>query len=154
MRILSPESPRWKADKERQACQFCGVKFTLLIRRHHCRCCGDVQTTDIFCSYCTSHTVKANNGTEHRNRTVGFFRYKREIFLLPWDPLCFLLQHNIQLEQHRNFSSFSSSIDVTLISFKLEQQQSFIGLSSFSNLLIFNAHLFNSKLSTKSLLGK
>ncbi|VDN59096.1 unnamed protein product [Dracunculus medinensis] len=31
---------------------LCCAKFTLILRRHHCRCCGRV-----LCAYCTSHKV-------------------------------------------------------------------------------------------------
>ena len=41
----------WLPDKEASGCMddSCGVPFTLLNRRHHCRCCGD-----IFCNRCVS----------------------------------------------------------------------------------------------------
>lgn len=35
-------------DKERPQCVDCGISFTVLIRRHHCRVCGEV-----FCKNCS-----------------------------------------------------------------------------------------------------
>lgn len=40
------------ADKLRLNCPTCGVLFTLGVRRHHCRLCGDV-----FCHNCSSNRV-------------------------------------------------------------------------------------------------
>eukprot|EP00808_Paulinella_micropora_P021873 g71723.t1 len=38
---------RWAKDASTRNCSKCEVKFTLLLRRHHCRACGK-----IFCSLC------------------------------------------------------------------------------------------------------
>ncbi|KNC54766.1 uncharacterized protein AMSG_01617 [Thecamonas trahens ATCC 50062] len=40
---------RWVPDEERTHCADCGKKFSLLVRRHHCRRCGD-----IFCKQCAN----------------------------------------------------------------------------------------------------
>lgn len=37
----------WIDDKDRRTCSLCDVKFTMFVRRHHCRICGE-----IFCSKC------------------------------------------------------------------------------------------------------
>lgn len=34
------QSPKWFPDEEAAECMLCGVPFTLLNRRHHCRRCG------------------------------------------------------------------------------------------------------------------
>ena len=39
----------WQPDKDVQQCLNCQRKFTIFLRRHHCRCCGGV-----FCGYCVS----------------------------------------------------------------------------------------------------
>ena len=39
----------WKADTSTNNCHHCQVAFTLFLRRHHCRLCGD-----IFCGKCTA----------------------------------------------------------------------------------------------------
>ena len=47
-----PEKPRpgrWMDDGESSICCGCGSPFTLLRRRHHCRCCGR-----LFCDACSS----------------------------------------------------------------------------------------------------
>jgi len=50
--IVAPEPPQlleqsWAKDEKRSFCMNCGQSFTLMRRRHHCRCCGE-----IFCSDC------------------------------------------------------------------------------------------------------
>ncbi|RDB29151.1 1-phosphatidylinositol-3-phosphate 5-kinase FAB1B [Hypsizygus marmoreus] len=51
--ILLPEH-LWKPDSAATRCDnlYCGTKFSMRKRRHHCRKCGD-----IFCAACTSHTT-------------------------------------------------------------------------------------------------
>ncbi|KNE55848.1 hypothetical protein AMAG_01717 [Allomyces macrogynus ATCC 38327] len=44
-----PTRAHWRPDSEVSNCVACGVAFTLLERRHHCRKCGDV-----FCHACTA----------------------------------------------------------------------------------------------------
>ena len=74
----------WLPDKDASACMddSCGVPFTLLNRRHHCRCCGD-----IFCNRCVSvrlmldartavPTARVEHGVEGR---VCFRCYERAI---------------------------------------------------------------------------
>ena len=46
-----PKARAWVRDSERSGCVECGTKFTLFVRRHHCRRCGD-----IFCNECSSYT--------------------------------------------------------------------------------------------------
>ncbi|SCU96491.1 LAFA_0G06590g1_1 [Lachancea sp. 'fantastica'] len=38
----------WQADDLMQNCLHCHTKFTFLVRKHHCRCCGG-----IFCASCS-----------------------------------------------------------------------------------------------------
>eukprot|EP00794_Sanderia_malayensis_P007788 gene7788-8633_t len=35
-------APKWVPDKDSRSCMNCGVKFTVVRRRHHCRACGKV----------------------------------------------------------------------------------------------------------------
>eukprot|EP01119_Soliformovum_irregulare_P012791 TRINITY_DN333_c5_g1_i1.p1 TRINITY_DN333_c5_g1~~TRINITY_DN333_c5_g1_i1.p1 ORF type:complete len:406 (+),score=104.91 TRINITY_DN333_c5_g1_i1:90-1220(+) len=44
--------PRWMKDTESAKCIGCNSQFSTFVRRHHCRCCGD-----LFCSSCTSRVV-------------------------------------------------------------------------------------------------
>ncbi len=44
----------WMPDKACKDCSDCGVKFSLFIRRHHCRICGR-----IYCNNCCSLTIPA-----------------------------------------------------------------------------------------------
>jgi FYVE zinc finger len=46
---------RWTPDELSAACGYCGVEFTMLKRRHHCRCCGHV-----FCDDCSDHKVDSS----------------------------------------------------------------------------------------------
>ena len=45
-------SSLWKPDASTHKCTACVKKFSLLTRKHHCRCCGD-----IFCNPCSSNFV-------------------------------------------------------------------------------------------------
>ena len=42
--------PIWVPDRRVTMCQNCTVEFTVLIRRHHCRACGQV-----VCSTCSAN---------------------------------------------------------------------------------------------------
>lgn len=44
--------PVWIADEETMLCMLCCAKFTVFLRRHHCRCCGRV-----LCGPCSSQKV-------------------------------------------------------------------------------------------------
>uniref|UniRef100_A0A0N5B3S2 FYVE-type domain-containing protein n=1 Tax=Strongyloides papillosus TaxID=174720 RepID=A0A0N5B3S2_STREA len=41
-RLLGKIEPVWIDDKEADSCMLCNTKFSLLLRRHHCRSCGRV----------------------------------------------------------------------------------------------------------------
>lgn len=43
---------KWQSDKDVSQCMNCHKGFSFFLRRHHCRCCGN-----IFCDDCTSHFV-------------------------------------------------------------------------------------------------
>jgi hypothetical protein len=53
--IMSRIPSIWIPDDQVKQCYKCGIKFTYLFRRHHCRSCGR-----IFCSTCTSSTIYTN----------------------------------------------------------------------------------------------
>ena len=42
----------WVPDEERTSCLTCGEAFTLFLRKHHCRKCGE-----IFCHKCSSRRI-------------------------------------------------------------------------------------------------
>lgn len=48
-RQLGKKKPIWIDDKETLSCMLCCIKFTVFVRRHHCRCCGRV-----LCARCTT----------------------------------------------------------------------------------------------------
>eukprot|EP01062_Namystynia_karyoxenos_P077412 TRINITY_DN7791_c0_g1_i2.p1 TRINITY_DN7791_c0_g1~~TRINITY_DN7791_c0_g1_i2.p1 ORF type:complete len:1598 (+),score=403.75 TRINITY_DN7791_c0_g1_i2:83-4876(+) len=54
----------WVRDRDALSCRRCGVKFSTLTRRHHCRRCGQV-----FCDNCSSHRVSL--GPLKNQRTCG-----------------------------------------------------------------------------------
>ncbi|VDM39136.1 unnamed protein product [Toxocara canis] len=47
---LGKVKPVWIADSETASCMLCCAKFTLILRRHHCRSCGRV-----LCGQCTAY---------------------------------------------------------------------------------------------------
>lgn len=38
---ISEVGPKWMEDKTAEFCESCGFQFNFLIRRHHCRHCGN-----------------------------------------------------------------------------------------------------------------
>ena len=65
--MLSPSGVVSKKDWDPNAkvCQVCNKKFTLRIRRHHCRACGKC-----VCDECSPKTVVSSFGPEFRGRAV------------------------------------------------------------------------------------
>lgn len=52
--------PKWQQDQASEICPLCNQKFTILVRRHHCRLCGT-----LACGTCASEkVVVASWGTE------------------------------------------------------------------------------------------
>ena len=47
---LGDSAPVWIPDQRVSMCQLCGVQFSLVVRRHHCRACGKV-----VCSACSNN---------------------------------------------------------------------------------------------------
>ena len=41
-------APEWVPDKDAKACMNCGLKFTVVKRRHHCRACGKVSEYFVY----------------------------------------------------------------------------------------------------------
>jgi len=48
--FLGEVAPVWVPDRRVTMCQKCAVEFTVLVRRHHCRACGQV-----VCSTCSAN---------------------------------------------------------------------------------------------------
>ena len=63
--VLSPDrrvASRWVPDESATMCTGCGAHFSVLLRRHHCRSCGEV-----FCAACTAFRSRgADTGRSHR----------------------------------------------------------------------------------------
>jgi hypothetical protein len=53
--------PIWIPDVEAPKCMSCGVNFTVVKRRHHCRNCGKV-----FCARCSSNSVPLPKFGHHK----------------------------------------------------------------------------------------
>eukprot|EP01119_Soliformovum_irregulare_P012907 TRINITY_DN3387_c0_g1_i1.p1 TRINITY_DN3387_c0_g1~~TRINITY_DN3387_c0_g1_i1.p1 ORF type:complete len:1036 (+),score=325.40 TRINITY_DN3387_c0_g1_i1:103-3210(+) len=51
--IDSTEEPVWIPDEDTKYCMLCGIYFTVIIRRHHCRNCGK-----ILCGKCSDRRRK------------------------------------------------------------------------------------------------
>ncbi|KAG8230902.1 hypothetical protein J437_LFUL002933 [Ladona fulva] len=66
MKRLVLEDSRWVADKESEKCSACGVSFSLIIRRHHCRNCGR-----IFCGACSSHWLALHSAPQSSSLVAG-----------------------------------------------------------------------------------
>ena len=51
--VFDLEEPEWAEDNSHEKCQSCSAKFSLLVRRHHCRRCGKV-----LCGKCCNSKVQ------------------------------------------------------------------------------------------------
>ena len=51
-----PTRSHWTRDENTTNCTSCTLKFTILIRKHHCRKCGQ-----IFCSECSKYSGKLDS---------------------------------------------------------------------------------------------
>lgn len=48
-----PSTAHWKPDTARSSCRECSIPFSLFVRRHHCRRCGD-----LFCAKDSMYTIR------------------------------------------------------------------------------------------------
>lgn len=55
MSNYEPTHSHWKQDKSRTQCYGCNNAFSMFLRRHHCRHCGE-----IFCGKCLNHWANLN----------------------------------------------------------------------------------------------
>jgi hypothetical protein len=51
------QNPNWRKDNEVTKCQLCEKLFTMVVRKHHCRRCGQ-----IFCETCSSNRLPLASG--------------------------------------------------------------------------------------------
>ncbi|WFD26894.1 hypothetical protein MNAN1_001883 [Malassezia nana] len=56
-RIAAQSAGVWEVDSDVDACRRCGRRFTLFVRKHHCRRCGQ-----IVCDACSSHRAVLQEG--------------------------------------------------------------------------------------------
>lgn len=56
-------APKWQQDNTADRCPFCSTKFTLIVRKHHCRLCGSLS-----CASCTSDRVVVKSWGEEPQR--------------------------------------------------------------------------------------
>ena len=52
METARAQDRRWTDDSQVTGCQGCDKEFTLTVRKHHCRVCGQ-----IFCKDCSARTA-------------------------------------------------------------------------------------------------
>lgn len=64
----------WKPDNSTDHCKICGKKFSLIIRRHHCRLCGY-----IFCNSCCNRKIPLIIDDDNAS-TENFKKYLHNIF--------------------------------------------------------------------------
>ncbi|MCP9263668.1 Zinc finger FYVE domain-containing protein 9 [Dirofilaria immitis] len=80
-RQLGKKKPIWIADEEALSCMICCIKFTVFVRRHHCRCCGRV-----LCARCTTQKASLsyvnNPKKEHRVDETKEGKILRVVFTL------------------------------------------------------------------------
>jgi hypothetical protein len=55
--IICLPKEKWQRDADVLSCTICGVEFSLFVRRHHCRICGNV-----FCHQCTNYKLHIDQG--------------------------------------------------------------------------------------------
>eukprot|EP00039_Didymoeca_costata_P020058 m.339896 g.339896 ORF g.339896 m.339896 type:complete len:155 (-) comp19026_c0_seq1:117-581(-) len=53
LNLVTRKSSDWVPDKSRPKCRICQTRFTVKLRRHHCRFCGE-----IICKKCSPCRVK------------------------------------------------------------------------------------------------
>eukprot|EP00164_Ancoracysta_twista_P001514 GFYU01001985.1.p1 GENE.GFYU01001985.1~~GFYU01001985.1.p1 ORF type:complete len:328 (-),score=45.39 GFYU01001985.1:336-1319(-) len=85
--------PKFAQDSDVTECARCRVEFTTLVRKHHCRRCGD-----IFCRSCSSYQVKLSdeygyNGKRVRCCTGCAMFEKCPIRILPPDLMIRILSN-------------------------------------------------------------
>ena len=51
--VFDLDEPEWTVDNKYEKCEYCTAKFSLLVRRHHCRRCGK-----LLCGKCCNHKVQ------------------------------------------------------------------------------------------------
>ncbi|CAD5119010.1 DgyrCDS7665 [Dimorphilus gyrociliatus] len=56
---VAPSIDQWIPDSATTVCMICNARFTMFVRRHHCRRCGRV-----ICSTCSSKRMKLGDGEE------------------------------------------------------------------------------------------
>ncbi|VDN02237.1 unnamed protein product [Thelazia callipaeda] len=105
-RQLGKKQPVWIADKETLSCMICCVKFTVFIRRHHCRCCGRV-----LCANCTSQkaTLLYTNNPKKEHRVC--------------DP-CFETLRRIEEYERKTSTSETAIVNDSLNSSDVHQETS------------------------------
>jgi hypothetical protein len=74
----------WVFDDDVQNCMICGVDFSFLLRRHHCRVCGN-----IICSSCSTGTVRIKElpDCERVRACDSCYIGQEEISIKPENPL-------------------------------------------------------------------
>ncbi|KAI8832206.1 hypothetical protein BC829DRAFT_408812 [Chytridium lagenaria] len=76
--------PTWQPDATASSCSGCSKRFSLFVRRHHCRCCGKV-----FCDLCTSrrwNIPSASHFSLSRVCSPCFSSLSRGVTRLPTHP--------------------------------------------------------------------
>lgn len=72
-----PRRRSWIADAAVSSCRSCARRFTLFLRRHHCRRCGS-----IFCNDCSNNRVTHLRGADDHNHYRLWYGARR--LVLAW----------------------------------------------------------------------
>lgn len=70
--LSKPGREHWLSDESVTECCGCGISFSLLTRRHHCRACGF-----IFCGECSKHEVVFT--VRSRRSEEGYIEKKKRV---------------------------------------------------------------------------
>ena len=79
----------WMPDKDAPACLLCEKKFSIRVRRHHCRRCGAV-----FCANCSKARLKWNDPHDHVDtEAAGLRACNGCVAEVSIEPMFFWLSH-------------------------------------------------------------
>ena len=89
----------WQRDDTARWCAGCGEAFNLMLRKHHCRCCGRV-----FCSSCSDNFVRIPREWRSGYEEAWFTRVKKYLTGDDRDRVCSTCYDDVALLQDPDVS--------------------------------------------------